>query len=69
MHSESYGLGDDNEITILQEGDNFELDITLGYDNIIKQWTSSVGNGVDDDVSLNKQEIEVTEQRLKCLRN
>jgi len=45
---------DDNEITILQEGDNFELDITqVGYDNIIKQWTSSEGiDGVDNTVII-----------------
>ena len=29
-------FADDNEITIKQDGDNFELDITqIGYDNII----------------------------------
>ena len=52
---------DDNEITILQEGDNFELDITqVGYDNIIKQWTSSEGiDGEDNTIIINKQEIEV----------
>ena len=32
---------DDNEITIKQEGDNFDLDITqIGFNNIVKQWTS-----------------------------
>ena len=47
-------FADDNEITILQEGDNFELDITqIGYDNIIKQWTSSEGiDGVDNTVII-----------------
>ena len=35
-------FGDDNEITILQEGDNFDLNITqTGYSNIIKQWSST----------------------------
>ena len=39
-----FSIADDNQITILQEGDNFELDITqIGYSNIIKQWTSSEG--------------------------
>ena len=33
---------DDNEITIKQEGNNFELDITqIGYRNVVKQWTAS----------------------------
>ena len=45
---------DDNLITILQEGDNFELDITqIGYNNVIKQWTSSEGiDGVDNTVII-----------------
>lgn len=45
---------DDNQITILQEGDNFELDIIqIGFDNIIKQWTSSEGiDGVDNTVII-----------------
>mgnify|MGYP001201452092 FL=1 len=45
---------DDNQITILQEGDNFELDITqIGFDNIVKQWTSSEGiDGVDNTVII-----------------
>ena len=31
-------FADDNEITIKQEGDNFELDITqIGYTNVVKQ--------------------------------
>ncbi len=47
---------DDNEVTILQEGDNFELDITqIGYDNIIKQWTSSEGIDGDDNTVIIKQ--------------
>ena len=47
-------FADDNQITILQEGDNFELDITqIGYNNIIKQWTSSEGiDGVDNTVII-----------------
>ena len=34
-------FADDNQITIMQEGDNFELDITqIGFNNIVSQWTS-----------------------------
>ena len=46
--------GDDNEITILQEGNNFELDITqIGYNNIIKQWSTSEGiDGIDNTVII-----------------
>ena len=34
-------FADDNLITIKQEGDNFDLDITqIGYNNVVKQWTS-----------------------------
>jgi len=45
---------DDNEITILQEGDNFELDITqIGYNNVIKQWSASEGiYGADNTVII-----------------
>ena len=45
---------DDNQITILQEGDNFELDITqIGFNNIVKQWTASEGiDGVDNTVII-----------------
>lgn len=47
---------DDNLITILQEGDNFELDITqIGYNNVIKQWTSSEGIEGDDNTVIIKQ--------------
>jgi len=47
-------FADDNLITILQEGDNFELDITqIGYNNVIKQWTSSEGiDGADNTVII-----------------
>ena len=47
-------LADDNEITIKQEGDNFDLDITqIGFNNIVKQWTSSEGiDGVDNTVII-----------------
>jgi len=45
---------DDNQITILQEGDNFELDITqIGYNNVIKQWSASEGiDGADNTVII-----------------
>ena len=45
---------DDNQITIMQEGDNFELDITqIGYNNVIKQWTASEGiDGIDNTVII-----------------
>ena len=47
---------DDNEVTILQEGDNFELDITqIGYSNIIKQWTASEGIDGEDNTIIIKQ--------------
>ena len=47
---------DDNQITILQEGDNFELDITqIGYNNIIKQWTASEGIEGEDNTVIIKQ--------------
>ena len=47
-------FADDNEITIKQDGDNFDLDITqIGYDNIIKQWTASEGiDGIDNTVII-----------------
>ena len=47
-------FADDNQITILQEGDNFELDITqIGFNNIVKQWTASEGiDGVDNTVII-----------------
>ena len=47
-------FADDNEITIKQEGDNFNLDITqIGYNNIVKQWTASEGiDGVDNTVII-----------------
>ena len=47
-------FADDNEITIKQEGDNFELDITqIGYSNVVKQWTASEGiDGVDNTVII-----------------
>ena len=49
-----FSIADDNQITILQEGDNFELDITqIGYSNIIKQWTASEGiDGVDNTIII-----------------
>ena len=49
-------FADDNQITIQQEGDDFELDITqIGYNNIIKQWTASEGIDGDDNVFIIKQ--------------
>ena len=47
-------FADDNEITIKQEGDNFDLDITqIGYNNVVKQWTSSEGiDGVDNTIII-----------------
>ena len=47
---------DDNQITISQTGDNFELDITqIGYNNIIKQWTASEGIEGEDNTVIIKQ--------------
>ena len=47
---------EDNEITIMQEGDNFELDITqIGYNNVIKQWTASEGIEGEDNTIIIKQ--------------
>ena len=45
---------DDNQITITQEGDNFELDVTqIGYSNIIKMWrTTEWIDGVDNTVII-----------------
>ena len=45
---------DDNLITILQEGDNFDLDITqIGYNNVVKQWSVSEGiDGADNTVII-----------------
>ena len=49
-------FADDNEITIKQDGDNFDLDITqIGYDNIIKQWTASEKIDGDDNTVIIKQ--------------
>ena len=49
-------FADDNEITIKQDGDNFNLDITqIGYDNIIKQWTASEKIDGDDNTVIIKQ--------------
>ena len=47
-------FADDNEITIKQEGDNFELDVTqIGYNNVIKQWSTTEGiDGVDNVVII-----------------
>ena len=47
-------FADDNEITIMQEGNNFELDITqIGYNNVIKQWTAPEGiDGVNNTVII-----------------
>ena len=44
----------DNEITIEQTGDNFDLNITqIGYSNIIKQWSSTEGiDGADNTISI-----------------
>ncbi len=51
-----FSIADDNQITILQEGDNFELDITqIGYSNIIKQWTASEGIDGEDNTIIIKQ--------------
>ena len=46
--------GDDNQITILQEGDNFTLEVEqVGFNNIIKQWTASEGiDGIDNTVII-----------------
>ena len=47
---------DDNQITISQTGDNFDLDITqIGYNNIIKQWTASEGIEGEDNTVIIKQ--------------
>ena len=49
-------FADDNLITIKQEGDNFDLDITqIGYNNVVKQWTSSEGIDGNDDTIIIKQ--------------
>ena len=49
-------FADDNEITIKQDGDNFELDITqIGYNNVVKQWTSSEGIDGSDNTIIIKQ--------------
>lgn len=49
-------LAQDNEITILQEGNNFELDITqVGYNNVIKQWSTSEGIDGIDNIIIIKQ--------------
>ena len=47
-------FADDNVITIKQEGDNFELDVTqIGYNNVIKQWSTTEGiDGVDNVVII-----------------
>ena len=51
-------FADDNEITIKQDGDNFELDITqIGYDNIIKQWTASEKIAGDDNTVISSSSI------------
>lgn len=44
----------DNEITLLQEGDRFELDVTqVGYNNVVKQWSSTEGiDGVDNTIII-----------------
>ena len=40
----------------MQEGDNFELDITqIGYNNVIKQWTASEGIEGEDNTVIIKQ--------------
>lgn len=46
--------GDDNQITIKQEGNNFELDVTqIGYSNIVKMWrTTEWIDGVDNTVII-----------------
>lgn len=47
---------DDNKITIMQEGDNFELNVTqIGYNNIIKQWSSTEGIEGDNNTVIIKQ--------------
>ena len=49
-------FADDNLITIKQEGDNFDLDITqIGYNNVVKQWTSSEGIDGNDNTIIIKQ--------------
>ena len=49
-------FADDNEITILQEGEDLNLDITqIGYNNIVKQWTLSEGIDGDDNTVIIKQ--------------
>ena len=52
-------FADDNEITIMQEGDNFELDILqIGYNNVVKQWRSWEGIEGDDNTIIIKQAID-----------
>jgi hypothetical protein len=47
---------DDNKITIMQEGDNFELNVTqIGYNNIIKQWSLTEGIDGDNNTVIIKQ--------------
>tara|TARA_B100000287_G_scaffold413320_1_gene444726 strand:+ start:2393 stop:3091 length:699 start_codon:yes stop_codon:yes gene_type:complete len=45
---------DDNEITIKQDGNDFNLDITqIGFNNIVSQWTASEGiDGVDNNIII-----------------
>ena len=47
-------LADDNQIAIMQEGDNFELDITqIGFNNIVSQWTASEGiDGINNKIII-----------------
>ena len=59
-------FADDNQITIEQEGDDFELDITqIGYNNIIKQWTASEGIDGDDNVIIIKQANDRSAQEIR----
>ena len=45
---------DDNQITIKQEGDNFELDVTqIGYNNVVKMWrTTEWIDGIDNTIII-----------------
>ena len=51
---------DDNQITIKQEGDNFELDVTqIGYNNIVKMWrTTEWIDGVDNTIIIKQANDE-----------
>ncbi len=49
-------LADDNEITIKQDGNDFNLDITqVGFNNIVSQWTASEKIDGEDNTIIIKQ--------------